>query len=141
MRRAILTGVLLLASCATLPPKPATAPPDWKVLAEESTVEVVTRDPDGDARETTVWLVVVDGVGMIRTGSTRWFANLQRNPSLELRAAGAAYPMRVELVTDTEQIARVQAAFRTKYGFQDRTVLLMRGSELKHMRLLWRDPK
>ena len=141
MHRLTFVLALCVVSCASVPLQQASAPPDWSAVSDEETIEVVTRDPDGDVRETTIWLVVVDGVGTIRTGNTRWFANLQRDPNLKLRVAGAEYPMRIEMITDPEQRARVAEAFRAKYGIQDRTVLLFRGAGLNEMRLLPPGPR
>jgi hypothetical protein len=133
MRLAVVL-MLALAACASKPaPRPASEALDWPTLAAEPTVVVVTKDPDGRERATTIWLVVVDGVGTIRTGSTRWFANLQRDPALRPRARGIEYPLRIDLVADPAEGARIDAAFRAKYGFSDRLVSLLRtrGNRMK----------
>lgn len=137
----LLWLTLAIVACATVPLKPATTPPDWSRLASEDTIEVVTQDADGDVRETTIWLVVVDGVGTIRTGNTQWYENLTRDPALKVRMGGAEYPMRIERVTDEEERKRINAAFRAKYGVQDRTVQIFRGVDLNMMRLLPRDTR
>jgi len=135
--RSVLLPCLLLIACATVAVTPATRAPDWAALADESTVVLVTRDADGDERVTTVWLVVVDGEGFIRTGATRWFANLERDPRLGFRAAGSEYPLAVEFVRDPEVGARVDAAFRAKYGFANSVVTFFR-RDPKRMRLVSR---
>ncbi len=135
-RALVLSLAVALLGCASIPLKPATTPPDWSALAGEDTIEVVTRDADGDIRETTIWLVVVDGVGTIRTGNTHWYENLLRDPALKVRMRGAEYPMRVEKVTDEDARKRINEAFRAKYGVQDRTVQLFRGVDLNMMRLM-----
>jgi hypothetical protein len=113
---ALVLGALLLA-CATY--RPATGPVDWEAADSEWDVILVTEDPDGDVRETRVWLAIVDGVGTVRTGPTRWAANLKRDPQATLWAAGVAYPVRAEFVTDTSERDAIDVAFRTKYGWQD----------------------
>jgi hypothetical protein len=80
---------------------------------------IVTQDPDGSERVTKIWLVVVDGQGLIRTGNTRWFRNIQRDPNVVFRVGGYAYPLRADLVTDESLKDRAHAAFREKYGWQD----------------------
>jgi hypothetical protein len=132
----VLWLALAVLGCATLPPVPATARPDWSALAGEETIQLVTRDASGDVRETKVWLVVVDGVGAIRTGNTKWFENLTRDPTLKVRMGGLEYAMRIEKVTDEEARKRINAVYRAKYGVQDRTVQLFRGVDLNMMRLL-----
>jgi hypothetical protein len=98
-------------------------------------VEIVTRDEDGAPRETKIWLVVVDGEGYIRTGGTRWWGNVERDPDVTLRVAGVEHPLRAELVTDEALLARVVASFRTKYGFSDRMAGLVRFGDTHVMRL------
>jgi hypothetical protein len=110
--------------------------PDWPTVAEAQTVEVVTVDEDGDRRETTVWLVVVDGEGYIRTGGTRWGKNLQRDPQLVLRTGEQEWPLRIAAVEDETQREIITAAFREKYGFSDAMIGLVRGSNPTIMRLL-----
>jgi hypothetical protein len=108
---------------------------DWASLREVGTVEVLTTDEDGAIRETTVWLAVLDGAGYVRTGSSTWGDNVVRTPELELRAAGATHPMRVEFVEDDAERQRIADTFREKYGFQDWSVSWIRGSRPKIMQL------
>ena len=108
---------------------------DWTSLQDVGRVEVLTSDEDGASRETTVWLVVVDGAGYVRTGSTRWGDNAARTRELGLRAAGSTHPMRVEFVEDEAARERIEEAFRAKYGFSDRMVSWMRGARPKIMLL------
>jgi len=133
----LLPLVLTFLACAT-PSAPIVAEgrPNWDMLADLGTVEVVTADADGEARVTTIWLAVVDEQGYIRTGDTRWFANLKRDPALKLRAGGAEYAVKSELVEDAALNTRIDAAFRTKYGFSDRVVSFFRGDGSNRMRLV-----
>jgi hypothetical protein len=112
---------------------------DWERYAEEGTVEVITTDEDGSARETKVWLIVVEGQGYIRTGSTGWGGNVERNPELTLRIGETELPLRVEFVTEEAERDAVKKAFRAKYGFSDWLMNPLRGRNPKIMRLLPRD--
>lgn len=94
--------------------------PDWNALADERVIEVLTHDADGDLRETTVWVGVVDGVGFVRTSDTRWRENIARDADVVVRIAEQEYPLRAELVTDDALRARVNQVFRAKYGLTDR---------------------
>jgi hypothetical protein len=112
---------------------------DWSRFAEEETVTVVTTNDDGSERETTVWLVVVDGDAFIRTGNTRWGGNVEKRPEIALRIEAETIPVAIHFITDAEQRRRVTEAFRGKYGFFDRILSPFRGSSPKIMHLARRD--
>lgn len=112
-----LVGTLLWVATAA-----HAAAPDWNAVAGEDTLEIVTHDPDGDVRETTVWMGVVDDVGYVRTTDSRWLANIGRDPNVVVRVAGAEYELRAEQISDTALRARVDEVFRVKYGFVDRVL-------------------
>ncbi len=130
--RRLLLCALLLAFIAT---PAAAAAPDWNAAAEVDTVEIVTADEDGSARETTIWLAVVDGHGYIRTSDTSWGANIVRNPEVTLRIGESEYPLRVEFVEDDALRARIEQTFRAKYGFSDSWIAMFRSERPKIMRL------
>jgi len=119
MRRAvaILAFAWAGAVCAAEP-----APSDWSSLSSVEEVQVLSENPDGSARETTVWLAVVDGQGFIRTGNTSWYPNLERKPEIGVRVSGVEYAVRAEPIADESLRARVIAEFRAKYGWSDRMV-------------------
>jgi hypothetical protein len=95
-------------------------PLDWNAVAAEDTIEIVTHDADGDVRETTVWVGVVDGVGYVRTTGSRWLENIGRDPNVLVRVGGGEYALRAEPSDDAALRARVNEVFRAKYGFTDR---------------------
>lgn len=141
MKRSIgALSILAFFACATVPA--ATGPLDWAAVADVSTPVIVTVDPDGDVRDTKLWLVVVDGQGYIRTSETRWFRNIERDPNVVLRIGGAAYPLRAKLVMDPELRARINAAFYEKY-WMERLLLrrLMNREEANMLRLIERNGK
>lgn len=94
---------------------PPTSVPDWEVLIQEEIPSVVTRDADGDRRITQVWIAGLDGEPYLRTGDSRWFANLKRDPNLELRIGGVMLRCVVQVVSDEALTTRVHAAFHEKY--------------------------
>jgi hypothetical protein len=116
--RAVLTSALALGALS-LAADGSTAI-DWGAVAEVDVPELVTKEADGAARVTKLWIVVVDGRGFVRTGETRWAENIARDPQVELRALGGAHALRAVAVTDLPLRERVNAAFRAKYGWQDR---------------------
>jgi hypothetical protein len=137
MRRLALLA-LALAPCL-LASLASAAGPDWAAVAGEREVKVITSNPDGSRRETTIWLIVVDGQGYIRTSSsTRWGDNAVRQPDIALRIAGIEYPVRASLVTDPALRKRIEEAYRAKYGWFDGFMNTFRGSEPRIMRL---DPR
>jgi hypothetical protein len=125
-----LLPVLLLALPA------AAAAPDWNAVKDVGNVEIITTDEDGDARETTIWLAVVDGQGYIRTGNSTWKGNIERNPDVTLRIDEAEYALRAEFVTDAELKARVAQALREKYGLSDSFIDIFRSGDPNIMRLV-----
>lgn len=120
------------------PATPAAPVPDWNAVADVDVVNVVSRDEDGDPRDTKVWLAVVDGEGYIRTGNTTWGGNVVRDPRIVLRIAEREYPLRAEFVEDDALRKRVGSAFREKYGFQDSLLSILRGGRPKIMHLVAR---
>lgn len=95
------------------------APSDWSPLAAVEEIQVLSENPDGTARETTVWLAVADGQGFIRTGNTSWYPNLERKPEIAVRVDGKEYAVRAELIEDPALREKVIAVFRAKYGWSD----------------------
>ncbi len=114
---------LLLALAPLLVAAPARADaPDWESLADVKVIEVVTRDADGDLRETKVWFVLVDGASYLRTNGSRWLENLRRDPNLVLRIEGREYEARAEEIPGDEIVEKVDRATLEKYGWQERMI-------------------
>lgn len=103
--------------------------PDWAAVADVEQVVALTTDADGSPRETTIWLVVVDGQGFVRAGAaSTWGVNAARDSALALRIGGAEYALRAEPAADADQRERVSRAFRDKYGTVDALLDVFRGS-------------
>ena len=115
------------------------AEPNWDKVAEVGTIEIVTHDEDGDARETTIWFAVVDGQGFIRTGNSTWGENIRRDPSdVVLRIEDVEYPLRAEFIENDSLRERVVAAFRDKYGWFDGFINFVRGKRPNIMHMISR---
>lgn len=132
--RCLAPALALAVLLAAGPPSAARAV-DWSRHADVDTVTVITTTEEGDPRETTVWLVVVDGQGFLRTGSTRWGGDVERDPAVVLGIGEERLPLRVEFVEDEELREKVTAAFREKYGWSDAAIGIFRGSRPKIMKL------
>jgi len=90
---------------------------DWAAVADRETIHVLTHDADGDARETTIWLLVLDGEGYIRTSrKTTWGDNVERDPEIAIRIGDAEYPVRAHFIEDPDERVRIVAGFDAKYG-------------------------
>jgi hypothetical protein len=101
-------------------PAAAQQGPNWGELADEDVVRIVTTNEDGSARETKIWIVEVDGRGFVRTGGTRWFRNIERDPNVVLKVAGLDLQLRATPVEDEALRERIEQAFTAKYGWTDR---------------------
>lgn len=135
---AALAAALVLASLSAAPA--AADYPEWPSVADVGVIEVVTSDPDGGPRTTKVWFVLLDGEPYLRTASSRWLDNLRRDPELSLVIEGVEYEARAEEVEGEEIVARVEAAMREKYGWQDRMVGLFSRQPPDVLRLSPREP-
>jgi hypothetical protein len=123
--RLSLSAVLAVAFLLAAQPSAAgttSGPVDWTRYAGETTIEVVSTDADGSRRETTVWMVVVEGRAFVRTGNTHWGDNVASRPDVLVRIGAEEIPVRAELVKDASVQRVVEEAFRTKYGWEDRLV-------------------
>ena len=131
-----LARLALIAALALPLAAAATPTPDWDSLSDVGTIEVITEDPDGEPRETKIWLAVVDGQGFIRTGSSRWGEDIERNPDVVLRIDGVEYPLRAEFIENDEHREQIVAAFREKYGWVDGLLNVVRGKRPKIMHMV-----
>jgi hypothetical protein len=138
MKHAIRLALLVLASlgCASTPPPQASGAVDWPATGSERVPSLVTVDEDGSERVTKLWLVVVDGEGYVRTGNSRWFRNIERDPNVVLRIDGEAYALRAERVDDAGLTQRLHGAFREKYGWQDWIIHPFGSGDANLMRLV-----
>ena len=136
MRRLIRISVLTLAMVLLGAFTAQAQKPDWGAVADTETVEVLTEDEDGSLRVTTVWLLVLDGEGYVRTGGTSWGENVVRSEKLTLRIDENEYPLSVEFEEDEDLRARIKQGFRDKYGWSDGLIGWIRGSHPLHMRLV-----
>ena len=92
-------------------------------LAGEQTEVAVLRSFDGEgaAHETKLWVVDLDGSPWVRVARPErgWFQRIRDRAEVELVRNGVALPYRAIEITDPEMRARVDAAFREKYGLVD----------------------
>ncbi|MCP4007000.1 MAG: DUF2255 family protein [bacterium] len=118
-----LIAFFIMGCTSVIPPR-ASGPIDWGAVQAVEVPELLTLDADGSSRRTKLWLAVVDDRGYLRTSDSRWFANIQRDPNIELLIGGATYPLRASVVSDSdsELRTRVNLAFRSKYGIPDRVL-------------------
>jgi hypothetical protein len=126
MHRALATLVALCACTAST----ANAQVFEPALVEDvDVVEIITQDEDGDARETKVWIVEVEGEAYLRTNDSRWLENLRRDPNARLSIAGTVYPVVTEVLLGPSWIEKVDAASASKYGWQERMIHVIRLGE------------
>ena len=140
----VFAGLLLqfTLSCASGSLE-AREPIDWAAANDRWSIHIVTTDSDGDERVTRIWLAMMDGVGVLRTGDSRWWQNLARDPNCRIRLLGIEYPLRAEPVREHDERARIDAAFVEKYGWQERMLFPQEPGEThdNYARLRARDPE
>jgi len=130
----LIRGVVLACALAVASSSES-ATPDWSKWADLQTVQVITTDEGGRVRTTTIWIVVVDGQAYLRTGRTIWGGNVERERELKLKGGPGEYQFRAERITDPALEAKVMAAFRAKYGFNDVIAGLVRLGQHRIFRL------
>ena len=123
MRTLVCASILLLACGATA------AELDWRPFQDTDVVEILTDDEDGAARETKIWIVAFDGRAYVRTNDSRWLANIRRGSPVALRLGETQVAVLARETADAEIVARVEAAFREKYGWVQRVMSTFRMSE------------
>ncbi len=108
---------------------------DWTAIQQTSVVEILTIDPDGDLRETKIWIVVVDGSAWVRTNRSRWLANIRRDPEVRLRVGERIFELRASEVSDAAARESAEAAFKQKYGWVQSVMSFFRLREPTVLRL------
>ena len=122
MRIFVTVALLATLACASKPLPVSQEPIDWPEADEHWSLLIVTEDPDGDERVTRIWLALVNGEGTLRTGDSRWWENLERDPNCRIRVAGTDHPLRVDPVSTHKEKANIDDAFGEKYGWLERTM-------------------
>jgi hypothetical protein len=102
---------------------------DWTPARDDSVVEILTADGDGQLRETPVWIVVLGDAAYVRTNDSKWLANIRRGSPVRLRVREVESPVHAAEVNDAALAARVEEAFKAKYGLTQRVMSLLRFSE------------
>ncbi len=129
-------SLLILLVSSSLPRAAAAKAPAWGDVSGVERISVRTEDEDGQVRDTTIWLVMVDGLAYIRTSTgSRWGRNVARTPQIVLRVEGESYPVTAQFVEDEQLRRRITARFREKYGWFDAMISLLRGSNPPIMRV------
>ena len=128
--RSILPALAILFAATAAPAQTA-----WSPFDEASVVQIVTQDEDGSERDTTVWFVVVDDAGFVRTNDSRWLANIRRGSNVVLRLDETSRPVTSEEVGDAVRHRRRGRGVQAKYGFVQRVMSAFRMREPTVLRL------
>lgn len=134
------TWPLLAALALSLASPLAAGAADWQPFVDEDVIEILTTDEDGDPRETKVWIVVLDDHGYVRTNDSRWLANIRRGSRVRLRLRDEETPVRAVESADEELSARLEAAYKEKYGFVQRVMSTFRTTEPTVLELTMEEP-
>ena len=129
------SGFWLITLLVLLPSSARAQTFDPNFAAAVGVVELITLDMDGDARETSVWIVMIDGEVYLRTNETRWLENLRRIPLATLRVGDELHHVVAKIMLDPALVEQVDQASREKYGWQEKTIHIFRTSEPTIIRL------
>jgi hypothetical protein len=127
---------LLIAALGLIGSAVGAADFDWAPARETSVVEILTTDADGALRETSVWIVVLDDAGYVRTNDSSWLANIRRGSPVRLRVAELTRDVQASEVVDTATKQAVEAAFKAKYGALQKLMSALRVREPSVLRLV-----
>jgi len=130
-----LTTLATLAAACLLAGSASAQDAPFSPFVDADIVEIVTIDPDGDTRETKIWIVVLDGAGYVRTNDSRWLANIRRDSPVALRYDDVELDVLASEVVDLVVQERVEAAFKAKYGAMQRIMSFFRISDPTCLRL------
>ena len=112
----LASSLLVLALSASLSTPALGAAPAWTGVGDEEEVTIIVQQEDETQREVTIWLVVVDDQGYIRTRNTRWRAHLERDPNATLRIRDKEYTIRVSPVMNEALQDQIHRTYTEKYG-------------------------
>lgn len=118
MKKFALLVCFLSLACASVPV--STESVDVAAIDDHWSLHVVTVDPGGKDRVTRIWIATLKGVPVLRTGESRWWENLERDPAIRIRLSGTDHSYRIESVTDFDERVRIDEIFLEKYGRWER---------------------
>jgi deazaflavin-dependent oxidoreductase (nitroreductase family) len=90
------------------------------LLARHEEIQLsVTGRKSGRTISIPVWFVVEDDTLYllpVQGTDTQWYKNVHEKPSIRIDAGKAEAELKVDLVTDANQVASITEKFRAKYG-------------------------
>jgi hypothetical protein len=93
----------------------------WALIEVGREVIVLrTEDPDGQWRETRLWIVDEGGLPYLHGSTSDWMRNLRERPVVEVERAGETHRYRAVVVAGPHPV--IDQRLREKYGFADRWV-------------------
>ena len=81
-------------------------------------VDVETWSPANGARQTIVWIVVVEGMPYLRSvrgSAARWYREIREEPAAAIHVQGRRVPVRAVLADDPSTSTAVSEALAAKY--------------------------
>ena len=120
MKPLLVIASCWMLACAGTPIPLATDAAPQAAVEENWSLHVVTVDADGSDRVTRIWIAFVESDPVIRTNQSRWWSNLERDPTIRIRLSGRDYSFRSEPVNESELKSRIDEAFLEKYGGWER---------------------
>jgi hypothetical protein len=95
---------------------------DWSFASGAKEIFIETATPYFIPHSVTIWCVALDSqlyVGAWEADTKRWVANVARDPNVRLKIANKIYAQKLEPVADAATIARLNAGYARKYGYDE----------------------
>lgn len=112
------------------------------VLDKGEVVQLITRDPAGQRRETQLWIAELDGHAYFRAGDSGagWLTRLQSNASATLERNGRAVEIETFVEDEPQVRERLDRAMAQKYGLADRIWGFLRSPDCVPIRIRSLEP-
>ena len=95
---------------------------DWSFAADVKEIFIETATPYLIPHSVTIWCATLGRqlyVGAWDADTKHWVANVRRNPNVRLKIGGRIYVQKLEPITDTATLAKLDHEYARKYAYDE----------------------